>query len=112
LKEDFENEKIPIRTVQLCYCPFFALSCGEPNHFNHRLNYSGSTADTVGAVKADAAPKIDGTVDSVWSKAKPISIIVSGGANLPGGSTTVELRALYTADTVYFLAQYADPRKV
>ncbi|MBI4303347.1 MAG: ethylbenzene dehydrogenase [Chloroflexi bacterium] len=65
-------------------------------------------ADTVGAVKVDAAPTIDGTVDSVWTNAKPVSIAVSGGANLPSGSTTVELRALYTTDTVYFLAQWAD----
>lgn len=66
-------------------------------------------ANTVGAVKTDSPPKVDGTIDSVWSKAKPVSITVSGGANLPNGSTTVALRALYTADTVYFLAQWVDP---
>lgn len=66
-------------------------------------------ANTVGAVKTVTAPTIDGSVDDVWSKAKPLAISVSGGANLPNGSTTVELRALYTADNVYFLAQWADP---
>ena len=66
-------------------------------------------ANTVGAVKTDIAPTIDAEVDAAWSKAKPLAITVSGGQNLPNGSTTVELRALYTADTVYFLAQWADP---
>ncbi len=66
-------------------------------------------ANTVGAVKTDTAPAIDATVDTAWSKAKPLTINVSGGQNLPNGSTTVELRALYTADTIYFLAQWADP---
>ena len=32
-----------------------------------------------------------------------------GGANLPGGTTDVVIRALYTSDTVYFLVQYKDP---
>jgi len=47
-------------------------------------------------------------IDAVWSKAKPLSIQVAGGANLENGSTTVELRALYTSDGIYFLAQWAD----
>ena len=84
--------------------PVLALSCAKGTTTTPAL-----PAGTMGAVKTDAAPKIDGTIDSVWSTANPVSITVSGGANLPNGSTTVELRALYSADTVYFLAQWADP---
>lgn len=63
--------------------------------------------NTVVAVKTDAAPKLDGTVEAAWGKAQAVKVPVSGGAN--SGSTTVELKALYTADSVYFLAQWADP---
>ncbi|MDP2920259.1 MAG: ethylbenzene dehydrogenase-related protein [Dehalococcoidia bacterium] len=80
--------------------PLVAASCAGPA--------AKLPADTVGAVKTTTPPKIDGTVDSAWSKAKPISINVSGGVNLKGGATTVELRAFYTSDSVYFLAQWAD----
>lgn len=65
-------------------------------------------ADTIGAVKTDSAPKIDGVIDDVWSKTKPISINVSEGNGLTNGSTTVDLRATYTSDSIYFLAQWAD----
>ncbi len=56
----------------------------------------------------DSAPKIDGVIDDAWSKAKPITIQLAGGQNFKGGSTAVELRAMYTADSIYFLAQWAD----
>ncbi|HXF81719.1 MAG TPA: ethylbenzene dehydrogenase-related protein [bacterium] len=61
------------------------------------------------AVKVPAGPTLDGAVDPVWSRAKEIAIPVSGGANLPGGQTTVRMRALYTTDTVYFLFTWRDP---
>ncbi|MBI2287755.1 MAG: ethylbenzene dehydrogenase [Chloroflexi bacterium] len=80
--------------------PFLALSCQPAG--------PSLPADTAGAVKIDTPPQIDGTIDSVWSKTKPITINVSGGANLPNGTSAVELRAVYTADTIYFLAQWQD----
>lgn len=64
-------------------------------------------ANTVAATKTTAAPQIDGVVESAWNKAQVLKIPVSGGAN--SGTTTVEIRALYTSDSVYFLMQWADP---
>lgn len=60
------------------------------------------------AKKAAAAPTLDGTVDESWKSAEPLTVKVVGGRNLPGGTTDVSIRALYTADTVYFLMQYKD----
>lgn len=61
------------------------------------------------AVKVTAPPAIDGVVDSVWARAREVTIPISGGANLRGGQSTVRIKALYTSDTVYFLATWADP---
>jgi hypothetical protein len=63
---------------------------------------------TLVAQKVAAAPALDGTVDDAWKKAKPLVFGVRGGRNLPDGKTDVSLRALYTADSVYFLLQYKD----
>lgn len=60
------------------------------------------------ATKTSTAPKLDGTVDPVWNKTKPVKILVFGGKNLPGGKTSVTLKALYTNTMVYFLVQYKD----
>ena len=59
------------------------------------------------AAKADKAPTLDGQVEDVWGKAKPVTIHVNGGINK--GETDVTMKALYTQDTIYFLAQYKDP---
>jgi hypothetical protein len=45
-------------------------------------------------------------MEDAWKAAEPLTVKVVGGRNLPGGSTEVTLRALYTADMVYFLVQY------
>ncbi len=60
------------------------------------------------AKKAAGAPALDGAMDAAWSATEPLTVKVVGGRNLPGGSTEVSLRAVYTADTVYFLMQYKD----
>ena len=60
------------------------------------------------AQKVAAAPALDGTLDGAWQKAKPLTVKVVGGKNLPGGSTEVSLRAVYAGDTIYFLMQYKD----
>ena len=60
------------------------------------------------AAKVTAAPALDGTVDAAWSAAPALTVKAVGGKNLPGGSTEVTLRAVYTTDTVYFLLQYKD----
>ena len=74
-------------------------ACGQPA--------TSLPANTLGVVKVSAAPQIDAVVDAAWAKAQAVKVPVSGGAN--NGSTTVEIKALYTTDTVYFLAQWADP---
>lgn len=64
--------------------------------------------DVLEAVKVKTPPKLDGKMDAAWKKARPLTIKVIDGANLPGGETDVTLRAVYTKDMVYFLAQYKD----
>jgi hypothetical protein len=59
--------------------------------------------------KTATPPTLDGTVDDAWNAVTPLTVRVSGGRNLPGGSTEVRLRAMHTADTVYFLMEYQDP---
>ena len=60
------------------------------------------------ATKVAAAPALDGAMDAAWKAAPALTVKAVGGKNLPGGSTEVTLRAVYTADTVYFLVQYKD----
>jgi hypothetical protein len=61
------------------------------------------------AKKVTSAPTLDGAVDDLWNQAQPFAFKVVGGRNLPGGSTEVTLRSVYTSDAVYFLMQYKDP---
>ena len=61
------------------------------------------------AKKVAAAPTVDGTLDAAWSAAPVTTVKVVGGKNLPGGSTEVAMRALYTADSIYVMYQYKDP---
>jgi hypothetical protein len=58
--------------------------------------------------KVAAPPAIDGTVDATWSAAPVTTVKVVGGKNLPGGSTEVAMRSVYTGDSVYFMYQYKD----
>ena len=61
------------------------------------------------AKKVDAGPALDGKMTPIWQQAAPLSVKLSGGRNLPGGSTDVTLRALYDNEKVYFLAQCRYP---
>ena len=65
--------------------------------------------NVLAAKKVAAPPTLDGVMEDAWKAAEPLTVKVLGGRNLPGGTTEVTLRALYTADAVYFLAQYKDP---
>jgi hypothetical protein len=67
--------------------------------------------NTLEAKKVDAGPALDGKMKPVWQQATPLAVKLSGGRNLPGGSTEVTLRALYDKEKVYFLAQWNDPTK-
>ena len=60
------------------------------------------------AAKVAAPPALDGAMDAAWNAAAALTVKAVGGKNLPGGSTEVTVRAVHTADTVYFLMQYKD----
>ncbi|MFM8876699.1 MAG: ethylbenzene dehydrogenase-related protein [Anaerolineae bacterium] len=60
------------------------------------------------AYPVDAAPTLDGVADdAMWANAEAIEIEVQNGFN--NFETKAELKAVYTADTVYFLLSYEDP---
>jgi hypothetical protein len=59
--------------------------------------------------KVAAAPALDGSLDAAWGGAQPLTVKVVGGKNLPGGSTEVTIRSVYSGDSVYFMYQYKDP---
>lgn len=57
------------------------------------------------AKKTNKAPKIDGKVDSVWSKIRSTKIMVEEGKP---GKVKVSMKAMYDDQFVYFLIQWAD----
>jgi hypothetical protein len=69
---------------------------------------SAQEANLLTAVKVEKGPVLDSKIDAVWKRAKEIKITVAGGANLPNGNTEVSLKALYTDNDVFFLAQWRD----
>ncbi len=67
------------------------------------------------AIKTTAAPTIDGTIDAIWDKATKIEfapVVPDPGnalfAGYIGDKIPVSLKAMYDAEYVYFLAEYAD----
>lgn len=67
------------------------------------------------AIKTTAAPTIDGTIDAIWDKATKVEfapVVPDPGnalfAGYIGDKIPVSLRAMYDAEYVYFLAEYAD----
>ncbi len=64
--------------------------------------------NVLAAKKVAAAPALDGSLDATWKGAAPLTVKAIGGKNLPGGSTEIALRSVYTGDTVYFHMQYKD----
>ena len=67
------------------------------------------TKNVLAAKKVAAAPATDGSLDTAWNGATPLTVKAIGGKNFPGGSSDITLRAVYTADTVYFYMTYKDP---
>ena len=54
------------------------------------------------------APTLEGSADeAAWAEAPEIKTQVAGGAN--ESDTEVTIKSVYDGDTVYFLAQWADP---
>jgi hypothetical protein len=67
-------------------------------------------ADLLTAVKVAQPPKLAaGAADPAWARVKPLVVALSGGENFKQGATTAKIKAVYTADTLYMLVQYADP---
>ena len=68
--------------------------------------------NTLVALKVAAAPNMNaGAADPVWAKAQPVAMTLTDGVNFAGGKgeTQGQIKAVYTADTMYMLVQYADP---
>ena len=62
------------------------------------------------AVKAAQAPNLAAlAADPAWANAPELKVKLNGGQNFNNGSTVVSLKAVYTSDMVYLLANYADP---
>src|SRR6266568_8823590 len=62
------------------------------------------------AVKATQPPKVEAlAADPAWANAPELKVKLDNGAHFDNGSTTVALKAVYTADRIYFLVRYADP---
>lgn len=94
----------PVMTAAtLALAAVFAAGCANKEQ--------AAAPNTLVAVKVSTAPSLAaGASDPAWAGAKPVSVDLSGGANFGGkGSTTATLKAVYTADTLYMLVQYADP---
>lgn len=63
---------------------------------------------TLVAKRVATPPRLDGIAEGLWDQAPELAVPVFGGANFPGSSTQVWLRALYTPDRIYFLARWKD----
>jgi hypothetical protein len=61
------------------------------------------------SAKATTAPPMEPVMGDAWKNASPLTVKAIGGKNLPSGSTEVNIRSVYTTDTVYFLVDYKDP---
>lgn len=60
------------------------------------------------SIPATEAPTLDGSADdAIWANAAALDILVEDGANDANG--TVQIKSVYTDDTVYFLVTWADP---
>ncbi len=69
-------------------------------------------ANTLVATGVSTAPRLEALADDpAWSKAQALAVKATGGVNFKDnvGSTSATLKAVYTADTIYFLMQYEDP---
>jgi hypothetical protein len=63
--------------------------------------------NVLSSARVQRAPVLDGAAEDLWNSAPALTVQVFGGANM--GTTSVTLRSVHTGDSVYFLAQWADP---
>jgi hypothetical protein len=60
------------------------------------------------AQPAESAPRVDGEIDPIWATATPLELPLTWGIHGAEAAYTARLRAMYGADTTYFLAQWPD----
>jgi hypothetical protein len=60
------------------------------------------------AKKVTAAPPMEPAMGDAWKDAPPLAVKAVGGKNLPGGTTEVTMRSVYSGDMIYFLVEYKD----
>jgi hypothetical protein len=60
------------------------------------------------ARRTDAGPIVDGRVDAAWAGAVPLRGSLTWGIRGTEHALDIELRALYTPETLYFLAQWPE----
>jgi len=76
---------------------------------------TAASEGTLVSVQTDAPPVIDGMVDSAWSGAAALEVVVDERPYEPSNgysgmkATKVTLRAMHDADNLYMLVQYEDP---
>ncbi|MFQ5810813.1 MAG: hypothetical protein ACE5JM_14450, partial [Armatimonadota bacterium] len=66
---------------------------------------TGAGDHLVVATPASSPPAIDGHAEDVWDAATPITMIQRGGTS---GVPSLEMRALYDDERVYFLLEWPD----
>ncbi|MCX6032055.1 MAG: hypothetical protein NT169_22505 [Chloroflexi bacterium] len=73
------------------------------------MNRQGTRGEVTGdliARRADSPPGVSGVVDAVWAEATPLRVPLTWGIRGTEHALDVEVRSLYTADAIYFLAQW------
>ena len=84
----------------LCLTPILALGIGG----------AAWAQNTLTAVKTAQAPQLQALEAApAWASAPELRVKLANGANFDKGATELRLKAVYTADTLYMLVQYADP---
>jgi hypothetical protein len=99
-----ENSMNPLRFGAVALAVLASAGCATQQE-------ASAPANVLVAAQVATAPSLAaGAGDAAWSRARPISIDLTGGENFGGkGSTTATLKAVYSGDMLYMLVQYADP---
>jgi hypothetical protein len=106
MKKTFVLALLLASTILLLYCTKNDQVVGLPTTSSNQLV----------AYRTSTTPLIDGVVDPIWNNATKLQIAPAvpnpGNATFAGyigNSYNVTLRAMYTADSIYFLAEWNDP---
>lgn len=101
----------PLITSAVILLTTLMVSCREPGGKEDETQAAAPAPGPLTAIRVEQGPALDGRVDEMWDRADTIKVTVSEGVNLPGGSTELTLKALYSEDTLYLLAQWNDPTR-